>query len=181
MNIRPDAWRRAFRSPQVAVSVLALLAALVAVFMARPDRIVAEPFELPVVQSLELQEEEFRLISYDRFNLEIPVRETVAVPADAAGRIEAIVSALRARMTGESGSWPAALPLPVVFATELDGKLTAVLDFRIPQDLLLEPDDLERIARSVRETLQEAGLTEVVVLQNGLRYRASVPVPQTAD
>ncbi len=177
MNIRPDAWRRALRSPQVIISVLALVAALVAVFLARPEAVEAEPFELPAVQPRELHEEEVRLVTYDRFNLEIPVRELLQVPADAAGRTEAIVAAVKDLMS-ENGAWPETLPLPVVFAETLSGQLTAVADFRLAGGESPEPAELARVARSVTETLLDAGIGQVVILVDGQAWR---PPPDQDD
>lgn len=177
MNIRPDAWRRALRSPQVIISVLALLAALVAVFLARPEPITPEPFELPAVQPSELSEEEIRLVTYDRFNLEIPVRATLSVPSDAAGRAEAIVAAVKDLMS-ESGSWPDLLPLPVVFAEVLNGQRTVVADFRVGQDTEPDPADLTRVARSITGTLRDAGADQVVILVGGQTWR---PPPDQDD
>lgn len=175
MNIRPDAWRRAFRSPQVIVSILALLAALAAVFVARPEPIEVTHFELPVIEPRQLGQEEFRVVIYDRFNLEVPLRQTLEVPADAAGRAEVITEAVRERMQGENGSWPEELGSPVVFVTGSAGDQTAVLDFRVPAGFEPEEAALDRIRRSLTVTLGEAGLQDVVLLWNGERIMPAPP------
>ena len=169
MNIRPDAWRRAFRSPQVIVSILALLAAIAAVLVAQPERVTVEPFELPVVEPRVLEQEEIRIITYDRFNLEVPQRQTVEVPADPAGRAEAITEAVRAQLQGENGSWPQELDLPVVFVIETSAGQTAVLDFRAPAGFELREAALDRVRRSLEATFIEAGLDSMLLLWNGER------------
>ncbi len=168
MNIRPDAWRRAFRSPQVILSLLALVGALLAVFVARPDRITVEPFELPVVEETSLTREEVRIITFDRFNLEIPLLMSLEVPGHAAGRVAVIVEAVRNQLQGQNGAWPEALPLPVVFVPELDQGQTAVLDFR-PESSEMQLDEVafSRLRRSLEATLHEAGMEQVVLLMHG--------------
>ncbi len=177
MNIRPDAWRRAFRSPQVLVSILALVAALAAVIVARPEPVEVEHFELPVIEPRQLRQEEFRVVIYDQFNLEVPLRQTLEVPADDAGRAEVITEAVRERMQGENGSWPQELGLPVVFVTEFEGERTAVLDFRVPESFEMAEAAFSRVRRSLTETLTEAGLDSVVLLWNGERLPPPAPAP----
>lgn len=175
MNIRPDAWRRAFRSPQVIVSILALLAALAAVFVAQPEPVELEHFELPVIEPRQLEQEELRIVIYDRFNLQVPLRQTLAVPGDEAGRAEVITEAVRERMQGENGSWPQELGLPVVFVTDLGSGQAAVLDFRVPEAFEMDEAALDRVRRSLTETLEEAGLASVVLLWNGERLTPTLP------
>lgn len=168
MNIRPDAWRRAFASPQVILSLLALVLAIVAVFLTRPRPIEAEPFELPAVEVADLAEEEVRLITFDRFNLEVPLRKTLELPEDASGRVAVIVEAVRDQLRGENGAWPAELPSPVVFVAELDGQDTAVLNFPVSQESVqLGADGFSRLSRSLEATLAGEGLERVVLLLDG--------------
>lgn len=181
MNIRPDAWQRAFRSPQVIVSILALVAALAAVMVAQPEPVAVEHFELPAVEPRQLEQEEVRIITYDQFNLEVPLRQMLEVPRDEAGRAEVITEAVRDRLQGENGSWPQELGLPVVFVTDVAGDRTAVLDFRVPEGFELAEAALDRVRRSLVETLGEAGLDSVVLLWNGERIAPTPPAVTEAD
>lgn len=181
MNIRPDAWRRALRSPQVIISVLTLIAALVAVMVTRPDPVTAEPFELPVIEPRPVQQEEVRIITYDRFNLQVPLRQTLEVPGDAAGRAEAITRAVMERFQeGSDEAWPAELDMPVVFVLEQDDGLTAVVDFQTGEGTEVAEAARDRIRRSLSQTLTEAGMDSVVMLWNGERLLQQ-PAPETED
>ncbi len=180
MNVRPDAFRRALRSPQVILSIFALLGAIIAVLLVRPAPVTVEPFELPEIEEQQLMTEEVRLITFDRFNLEIPMRQTLAVPADRTGRARAIVAAVREQLIGESGSWPADLPQPAVFVTDQAGAEVVVVDLAVSETAGFAAGDLERLQLSLQRTLSEAGYAQVVLLTDG-EEQLNPPAPAQPD
>jgi|GEM_PF-3369665 len=181
MNVRPDAWRKAFRSPQVILSLLALAGAIVAVLLTRPEPVTADPFELPAVPEQTVTAEEVRIITYDRFNLEVPVRLEVNLPAGTAGQIRALLAAVQGQLSGENGAWPADLPLPVVFLTSIDGEQVVVLDLKAGDAQELTAEQLLRIRMSIEHTLREAGFGRVVLLVDGEEAGAAEAAPAEPD
>ena len=178
MNVRPNAWRRAFASPQVILSLLALLGAVVAVFLSRPKPVEVPPFELPVSETIPTTSTEVRVITFDRFNLEIPLLVTLDMPESVQGRIAVLVDAVREQLEGENGAWPDWLPEPVVFVTELSGQRTVVLDFPVdPSEARFETEAFGRLRRSLEATLAGDGHSTVVLLIGGLPPQLPVTQP----
>ena len=166
MGMRRSPWFKALRSRQVIAAILALIGAVVAVLVVRPAPIEPEPFELPELDPVELETQEFRVITYDRFNLEVPLRLELEVPADEAGRTRALLAALREQFSDDLEAWPESLDPPAVFILPAaDGR--AVLDFTTAEDGFSGTDGARRLARSISATLEEAGFSRVNVLFAG--------------
>lgn len=181
MNIRPDAFRRAFRSPPVILALLALLGAVTAVLIVRPEEVTARPFELPAIEEQVLNEEEVRLITFDRFNLEIPLRQTLALPPDEPGRIRVITAAVREQLSGEGGAWPAALPLPLIYLVDSSGEQLVVVDLAVSAAGEFPVADQLRVRTSLERTLNEAGFERVVLLQDGEETPPEQGISEEAD
>lgn len=169
-------WLKAFRSKQVVAALLALLGAVVAVILVRPVPVEPEPFELPALEPHEEEVMEFRVVTYDRFNLEIPVRLELEVPEDGAGRVRALVAAVRGQLRNDLDAWPDRLELPAIFLLPGTDR-RVVLDFSSAGEGFAGSDGADRLARSVAATLREAGFTPVAVLFAGTETTAD---PATA-
>src|SRR5690625_4840142 len=167
MGMRRSPWFKALRSRQVIAAILALIGAVVAVLVVRPAPIEPEPFELPELDPVELETQEFRVVTYDRFNLEVPLRLELEVPADEAGRARVLISALQRQLADDLEAWPDGLGMPAIFVLgEPDEGL--VIDFHAAPPGFANSDGAARLARSVTGTLREAGFSQVRILFGGL-------------
>ena len=170
-------------SPQVIMSLVVLLAAIGAFMLTRTPPPEVTEFELPMIEQAQHVTEEVRLITYDQFGLEVPVRVSLEVPTTDVGRLGAIVDALVLRL-GEQGDWPAGLETPTVHLVESTAGSTAVLDLAPPAGLGLDPETEERLYRAFEETLLASGVRNMRFLLNGEPqgvFLQSVRVPVSLD
>jgi hypothetical protein len=112
-----------------------------------------------------LDTREVRLVLYDAQGLETPVFASVDLPASAAGRLQAILAALREEMMGDG--WPEALPVPTVFVETVARRTVAVLDFRPEGQIPLSVAGEQRLLRAVQETSLANGVDQVRFLLDG--------------
>lgn len=174
-------WGRAMRSPQFLLALLVLILAMVAIIATTEDPPEIIEYALPVIEEETLLPEEVRLVTFDQFSLEIPLRVSVEVPRNPTGRLRVIVGALVATLDLQ-GIWPAGLELPDVFLVDMDGSATAVLDFRPPEDLDFSQEAERRLLRSIEETMLAAGADTVRFLRQGESdgvFLQNVPVPRS--
>lgn len=144
------------------MALLVLILAVLAIWFTRSPSPEPRQFSLPVTSEPELTAEEVRLVAFDRFDLEIPVRVTVDVPEDDAGRYRAIIAELQ-QLVREQEGWPEGLPLPEVY--EVRGNV--VLDFHPPEGFSVDEDTERRLRQSLEATLVAAGAGSVSFLLSG--------------
>lgn len=164
---------RDWASPHVLVAALLVIAAAAYYLASAPPRVGPAPevsAAEPAAPPTESREVELHLADADGEVASETV--TVNVRDDRGAAWEALVAALRERLV-EAEVWPEALPAPRVFALEIDGRPTAVVDVVGAEEVAMDVADEERVLRSLRETLGAAGAARIAVLRNG----AAVPTP----
>lgn len=167
MRPRAAQWRRALVHPAVLVAALLALAGTAALLAAprtaapRVPEVALEPPPAP-----RLERARVRLWAFDADGLERPVLVELPLPAATAGRLEAVLAALRAELAPD-GRWPAGLPAPRVFLVEEARRRTAVVDWRPDGPLGLDVAAEERLHRAVVATLRENGADRVAFLREG--------------
>lgn len=164
---------RTLASPHVLVAALLLIAAAVYYLVSAPPRVgpapevtAAEP-QAPATASREV---ELRLADADGEVASEAV--TLTVRDDRGAAWEAIAAAVRQQLV-DAEVWPEAVPAPRVFALEVDGQPTAVVDVVGAEEVAMDVADEERVLRSLRETLEAAGAARIAILRNG----AAAPTP----
>jgi hypothetical protein len=150
--------------PLLALLVVAVSAGFLLVAVG--DRPSSPPsVEIVEAAPASLETREVRLVRYDAQGLEAPVFARVDLPASAAGRLEAILRALRAEMVGEG--WPEALPVPTVYVESVARQTVAILDFRPEGPIPLSVAGEQRLLRAVQETSLANGVDQVRFLLDG--------------
>lgn len=164
---------RDWASPHLLLAVLLVIAAAVFYLASAPPRVGPAPEVTaaePQAPATESREVELRLADA---NGEVASETvTLTVRDDRGAAWEAIAAAVRQRLV-DAEAWPEAVPAPRVFALDVDGRATAVVDVVGADEVALDVADEERVLRSLRETLQAAGAERIALLRNG----AAVPTP----
>lgn len=159
--------RRALVAPHVVLAAVVLVAS--AVFVLR-----GSGMRTPTVQHVEIGEPttaaavptEVRLLLVDAQGLQRPRFETLPLPPDPAGRLAAVLAALRATLMSD-GVWPADLPTPTVFVQDIDGRSVAVLDLRPARDVAVSVRQELQLLRSIQGTVTGNGVDAVRFLRDG--------------
>jgi len=171
-----------WRSPQVLLSALALLAASAYLLRSGPPDVPPPP-DLRAVPSGEEAVEVREVVVYrvdDQLARPV-VREIVDAP-DPGLRMQRIVDEVRAVMVA-SGAWPQELPAPRAFTLEVEREAVVVLD--MPEHDARLDVALERgIVASLERTLLEQGVERIAYLRAGRAVEAwlgGLTVPSSLD
>lgn len=169
MQLRSEAFKKALTKPHVLLALLALLSALGYLFGNMVN--VSRRTKPPVVELTSAVEDaaitsEIRLVLYDSTGLERPMFLTVRLPESETERLHGIVEALRGELF-RRGVWPDALPLPLVFVEQLEGRRVAVLDFDLPAPVAVPVGVELQLLRSIEATVLANDIDRVRILTNG--------------
>ena len=159
------AGRIAWRSPQVLIPALAVLAAAVWALQASPPALPDPPeLHLGGAEAEAPAEREAVLYLVDG-DLARPQVRTVPDAPDPSARAQAVVDALAASLR-EVGDWPDSLPAPRVFAFEHERASVVALDLPA-HEVRLDVAAERRIVASFERTLLEDGHDRLVFLRDG--------------
>jgi hypothetical protein len=156
----PNALRKVVLSIPVGIGTLFFLASVILFSLARPPR--GEQFQTidQTIADVPVQTREVELVvispttfTGDSRYVQLELSEDVALA------YRAILERLRERA---SGVWPAALPVPNVFMVQN----TVVLDFDMPEPILVSIAQERALIQTIETTLLRSGATAVRFLVN---------------
>ena len=162
---------RALLSPQGLLGGLVLIAGLSAFLRALPGDRLPPPEQVVVEGPAPVgPAEDVRLSLVTADGSERFMMIALARPEDPSNRRAALLTALRAFLTGEEGEglWPAGLESPTVFTTTgADRTQVTTLDFTRDPEVALGAGEEARLLESIRTTLRRDGVDALRVLVNG--------------
>lgn len=150
--------------PQVLVSLLILMTAIIWTWSPRPQPQVVLPNLRNSLSQEVLQTETIQLTSYDSRGLEQPRFITTELPSTSELRYQTIISLLRQELLTDI--WPEELPEPVVYVYQSGARRTVILDFILDRMPEVSIGQEWQLLQSLGTTLLRNGATDWRVLVN---------------
>lgn len=171
-----------WRSPQVLLPLLALLASSAYLVRSGPP-IVPPPPDLTATAGTDDASELVEVVVYHVDDeLARPVVREIAEAEDAGLRMQRVVNEVRAVMM-DAGAWPEALPAPRVFRLEIERESVVVLNLPA-HGARLDVGTARGIVASLERTLFEQGVDRIAYLREGRAVDAwlgGLTVPASLD
>lgn len=171
-----------WRSPQVLLPALALLASSAYLLRSGPPSVPPPP-DLRETAATDDAAELVEVIVYHVDDeLARPVVREVAVAQDLGLRLQRVVDEVRTVMV-DADAWPAALPAPRAYALEIERESVVVLDLPA-HDARLDVALARGIVASLERTLFEQGVERIAYLREGRSADAwlgGLTVPSSLD
>ncbi len=161
MNWLRTHWRVVLRGPVLvglAVFLFGLFTLLRSFVQTTPPLTTVE-LDLPTVTTTA---QDIELTLYEDHVVKRPLRVTLELPTDPAGRYRVILAAVQSNL----GVWPQALPLPEVFLLEENNSRNVTLHFRFEESIAVSVIEEVRLYNSIIATLQANGANQVHLLVN---------------